>query len=83
MPTDFNDSVLQRRRSSSNAGDSKYDGTTDDQEPVVALATCKLQAAAIAHAKGSVCVIAANCIARSSTCYSSTALIEKLIARLR
>eukprot|EP00953_Heterococcus_sp_UTEX-ZZ885_P036079 18602-Heterococcus_DN1.PRE.1 len=57
MPTNFTRPVLQRRRSSSNAGDYKADGTTDDEEPVVALATKKLQAAAIVHAKGSVDVI--------------------------
>eukprot|EP00953_Heterococcus_sp_UTEX-ZZ885_P024727 13502-Heterococcus_DN1.PRE.6 len=52
MPTDFTRPVPQRRRSSSHAGDSKADGTTDAEEPVVALATKKLQAAVIAHAKG-------------------------------
>jgi hypothetical protein len=83
MPTDFDRPVSQRRRSSSDAGDSKVDGTTDDEEPVAALATCKLQAAAIAHAKGSVYVIATFCFKRCSTCEISTVLIVNLIASFR
>jgi hypothetical protein len=59
MFTDFTRPVPQRRRSSSHAGDYKADGTTDAEEPVVALATKKLQAAVIAHAKGSLCVVVA------------------------
>jgi hypothetical protein len=65
MPAPFTRPVSEWRRRSSDAGDSKADGTTDDEEPVAALTTCKLQTA-IAHAKGRASP-AAQCSMHSST----------------